>query len=405
MKKSTSFMALAGVAALVLAGCADDAADETTDSTEDTVETTDSEDTEDTDTDTEDTDTEDTDTEDTDGEGTEDGDDAGRDYASIDASEYTACIVSDAGGWDDKSFNESAFNGLMEAEELMGVQTSTAESSSDTDFAPNVNAMVAEGCDLVIGVGFLLEEATSGAAQENPNVSFALVDSPFETPSDNARALLFNTAEAAYLAGYAAAGMTETGVVATFGGLPIPSVQIFMDGFVDGVAAYNEAYPDANVQVLGWDKESQTGSFSNSFDDQAQGQQLANNFINQGADIIMPVAGPVGLGAAAAAQTAGDVYIIGVDSDWYESAPEFSSIILTSVLKDIDVSVLDAIADVATDEFDSEAYVGTLENGGVNIAPFHDFESDVPAELVSEIDALREQIISGELVVETPNAP
>ena len=102
MKKSTSFMALAGVAALVLAGCADDAADETTDSTEDTVETTDSEDT-DTDTDTEDTDTEDTDTEDTDGEGTEDGDDAGRDYASIDASEYTACIVSDAGGWDDKS--------------------------------------------------------------------------------------------------------------------------------------------------------------------------------------------------------------------------------------------------------------------------------------------------------------
>ena len=119
----------------------------------------------------------------------------------------------------------------------------------------------------------------------------------------------------------------------------------------------------------------------------------------------MPVAGPVGLGAAAAAQTAGDVYIIGVDSDWYESAPEFSSIILTSVLKDIDVSVLDAIADVATDEFDSEAYVGTLENGGVNIAPFHDFESDVPAELVSEIDALREQIISGELVVETPNAP
>ena len=115
--------------------------------------------------------------------------------------------------------------------------------------------------------------------------------------------------------------MTETGVVATFGGLPIPSVQIFMDGFVDGVAAYNEAYPDANVQVLGWDKESQTGSFSNSFDDQAQGQQLANNFINQGADIIMPVAGPVGLGAAAAAQTAGDVYIIGVDSDSYESAP------------------------------------------------------------------------------------
>ncbi|WP_338401748.1 BMP family ABC transporter substrate-binding protein [Flaviflexus huanghaiensis] len=385
MKKSTSFMALLGAAALVLSACADDAdtADEAT-TPEVTEDAEDTEEPEDTD--------------------TEEPAEAGRDYASIDASDYLACLVSDAGGWDDKSFNESAFIGLQEAVDLMSVNSSTAESSSDTDFAPNVQAMVAEGCDVVIGVGFLLEEATSAAAQANPDVSFALVDSGFNTPSDNARPLLFNTAEAAFLAGYVAGGMTETGVVATFGGLPIPSVQIFMDGFYDGVMAYNEAN-DADVQVLGWDKEAQSGSFSNSFDDQAQGQQLANGFINQGADIIMPVAGPVGLGAAAAAQTAGDVWIIGVDSDWYESASEFSSIILTSVLKAIDQSVLDTIADVAEGAFSSEPYVGTLENGGVDIAPFHDLESEVPADLVSEVEDLREQIISGELVIETPNAP
>ena len=388
MKKSTSFMALLGATALVLSACADDADNEATEDVT-TPEATESEEP-----------TE----EDTTDEGDESEEPAGRDYASIDASDYTACLVSDAGGWDDKSFNESAFNGLQEAVELMGVNAQTAESSSDGDFGPNVNAMVAEGCNLVIGVGFLLEEATGGAALENPDVSFALVDSGFTTESDNARPLLFNTAEAAFLAGYVAGGMTETGVVATFGGLPIPSVQIFMDGFYDGVMAYNEAN-GADVEVLGWDKDAQTGSFSNSFDDQAQGQQLANGFINQGADIIMPVAGPVGLGAAAAAQSAGDVWIIGVDSDWYESASEFSSIILTSVLKDIDVSVLDTIADVATGEFSSEPYIGTLENGGVDIAPFHDFEADVPAELVAEVDALREQIISGELVIETPNAP
>ena len=381
-------MALLGATALVLSACADDADNEATEDVT-TPEATESEEP-----------TE----EDTTDEGDESEEPAGRDYASIDASDYTACLVSDAGGWDDKSFNESAFNGLQEAVELMGVNAQTAESSSDGDFGPNVNAMVAEGCNLVIGVGFLLEEATGGAALENPDVSFALVDSGFTTESDNARPLLFNTAEAAFLAGYVAGGMTETGVVATFGGLPIPSVQIFMDGFYDGVMAYNEAN-GADVEVLGWDKDAQTGSFSNSFDDQAQGQQLANGFINQGADIIMPVAGPVGLGAAAAAQSAGDVWIIGVDSDWYESASEFSSIILTSVLKDIDVSVLDTIADVATGEFSSEPYIGTLENGGVDIAPFHDFEADVPAELVAEVDALREQIISGELVIETPNAP
>lgn len=381
-------MALLGATALVLSACADDADNEATEDVT-TPEATESEEP-----------TE----EDTTDEGDESEEPAGRDYASIDASDYTACLVSDAGGWDDKSFNESAFNGLQEAVELLGVNAGTAESSSDGDFGPNVNAMVAEGCNLVIGVGFLLEEATGSAALENPDVSFALVDSGFTTESDNARPLLFNTAEAAFLAGYVAGGMTETGVVATFGGLPIPSVQIFMDGFYDGVMAYNEAN-GADVEVLGWDKDAQTGSFSNSFDDQAQGQQLANGFINQGADIIMPVAGPVGLGAAAAAQSAGDVWIIGVDSDWYESASEFSSIILTSVLKDIDVSVLDTIADVATGEFSSEPYIGTLENGGVDIAPFHDFEADVPAELVAEVDALREQIISGELVIETPNAP
>lgn len=383
-------MALMGAAALVLSACADDADTDATDEAT-TPEVTDTEDAEDTES-----------PEETDSEEPEA--DAGRDYASIDASDYTACLVSDAGGWDDKSFNESAFNGLQQAVDLMGVNSSTAESSSDTDFGPNVQAMVAEGCDIVIGVGFLLEEATSSAAQANPDISFALVDSGFNTPSDNARPLLFNTAEAAFLAGYVAGGMTETGVVATFGGLPIPSVQIFMDGFYDGVMAYNEAN-GADVQVLGWDKEAQTGSFSNSFDDQAQGQQLANGFINQGADIIMPVAGPVGLGAAAAAQSAGDVWIIGVDSDWYESASEFSSIILTSVLKAIDASVLDAIADVAEESFSSEPYIGTLENGGVDIAPFHDLESEVPADLIAEVEDLREQIISGELVVETPNAP
>ncbi|WP_054952142.1 BMP family lipoprotein [Flaviflexus massiliensis] len=402
MKKSTSFMALTGVAALVLAGCADDAADEKTDS-ETSVEQTESEDTDSDDTESEDTDTEGED------EGTDEGD-ATRDYSAIDASDYTGCLVSDAGGWDDKSFNESAFNGLNDAADSMGVNTSTAESSSESDFDPNVRAMVDEGCDIVIGVGFMLGEAVGNAADANPDVAFALVDSTFTdnegnpVDRDNARALIFNTAEAAYLAGYVAAGSTQTGIVATFGGQPIPSVQIFMDGFVDGVAAYNEAH-GANVEVLGWDKESQSGSFANSFDDQAQGQQLANGFINQGADIIMPVAGPVGLGAAAAAQSAGDVYIIGVDSDWYESAPEFSSIILTSVVKDIDVSVLDSIADVAEGKFSNEPFVGTLENGGVRLAPFHDLEDQVPAEVVSEVETLREQIISGELVVETPNAP
>lgn len=335
------------------------------------------------------------------------GDKKSDDTKSVD---YKACLVSDAGGWDDKSFNESAKNGLDAAVENLGVKSNTAESSSDADFQPNVDNMITDGCNLVIGVGFSLAGPIATAAQANPDVQFGLVDSSFSDKDgkpvtyDNARPLVFNTADAAYLAGYLAAGMSKTGKVATFGGLPIPSVQIFMDGFADGVAAYNEA-KGTSVQVLGWDKAKQTGSFTNSFDDQALGKQQGQQFIDQGADIIMPVAGPVGLGAASAAKDAGDVMIIGVDSDWYESSPDYKDIILTSVMKQIGAAVEDTIKAGVDEKFSAEHYVGTLANGGVSIAPFHDFDSKVSDELKAEINNLSEKIKSGELKIDTPNAP
>lgn len=335
------------------------------------------------------------------------GTDGGGDAASTD---YKACIVSDAGGWDDRSFNESAYNGLMAAEDALGIETGTAESSSDADFAPNVESMVADGCDMIIGVGFLLEQPLEDAANANPDLAFGLVDATFTDADsnplelENARPLVFNTAEAAFLAGYLAAGVSETGTVATFGGMQIPSVAIFMDGFVDGVDYYNEQ-KGTDVQVLGWDKEGQTGAFTNSFDDQTLGKQQAQQFLDQGADVIMPVAGPVGLGAAAAIQETGDAYFIGVDSDWYETAPDYGEFILTSVMKEISASVQDTVQLGVDGSFSSEPYIGTLENGGVGLAPYHDMDSAVSDELKSEIEEITEQIKSGEIVVETPNAP
>lgn len=323
--------------------------------------------------------------------------------------DYLACLVSDAGGWDDQSFNQSAYEGLMQAADELGVQTADAESQDETEFGPNVDSMVQQGCDLTIGVGFLLEDPIQSAAEANPDLSFGLVDSTFSDAEfnpvelDNAKPIIFNTAEASYLAGYVAAGSTQTGTVATFGGMKIPSVSIFMDGFVDGVAKYNEDN-GADVQVLGWDKEAQDGAFTGNFDDQGQGQALAQQLISQGADIIMPVAGPVGLGAAAAAEAAGDVYIVGVDSDWYSST-DFGAITLTSVVKEIGAGVYDTIEAGVNGEFSGEPYVGDLENGGVSIAPFHDLEDMVPQEVRDAVEQLQEQIVSGEIVVESPNAP
>lgn len=326
-----------------------------------------------------------------------------------DAATFKACAVSDAGGWDDKSFNESAYNGLKAAQDSLGIQINTAESSSDTDFVPNVEAMVSDGCTLIIGVGFNLEQAIHKSAEQNTDLHYALVDSSFtdgqETVTlENGRPLLFNTAEAAFLAGYAAAGMTNTGKVATFGGMKIPSVTVFMDGFVDGVDAYNKA-KGTSVQVLGWDKATQNGSFTQDFDNQTLGKEQAQQLISQGADIIMPVAGPVGLGAAAAAKADGNTWIIGVDSDWYEANPDYSSIVLTSVMKEIGASVEQSIKDSVDGKFSSDPYVGTLANGGVSLAPFHDFDAKVSDELKADLAKLTEDIKSGKLVIESQNAP
>ena len=337
-----------------------------------------------------------------------DGSDAGG--ASAD---YKACMVSDAGGWDDKSFNESSYNGLMNSVEELGIDHATAESTTDSDFTPNINNLVTEGCDLVITVGFLLAPATGTAAEAYPDTNFAIVDSTAQdadgnpTEHENVKPIEFNTAEAAFLAGYLAAGMTETGKVATYGGVDIPTVTIFMDGYVDGVAHYNEVH-GTEVEALGWNKESQSGSIVGTFEDQSKGKAVSDEFYNAGADIIMPVAGPVGAGTLASAKEGENRHVIWVDADGYEtnsSDPEAQSRILTSVMKEMTVAVEDVIAGAAGDAYDATPYIGTLENGGVGLAPYHDYEDDVPAELTAEIEELTQQIIDGEVEVESEGSP
>jgi basic membrane protein A len=329
--------------------------------------------------------------------------------SSAAAVNYSACMVSDAGGFEDKSFNQSGAEGLDKAKADLGVKEVKVESTAATDFTPNINSLVSQNCNLIIGVGFNLASASGIAAAANPNINFALVDSGFSDANQksvtlkNGKPLLFNTQEAAFLAGYVAAGMTKTGTVATFGGMQIPSVTIFMDGFADGVTQYNKD-SSKSVQLLGWDKTTQKGSFTGDFDNQANGQNLAKGFIDQHADIIMPVAGPVGLGAAAAAKAAGNVEIIGVDQDWYISTPDYKSIVLTSVIKEIGQSVYDTVKQGVGGSYTSAPYVGTLANAGVDIAPFHDFDSQVPAALKTKVADLKKQIIAGTLKITSPSS-
>ncbi|MCU1404144.1 MAG: hypothetical protein JWQ43_447 [Glaciihabitans sp.] len=319
------------------------------------------------------------------------------------ASDFCARMVTNSGGLEDRSFNQSSWAGMQQAAADFDIDAQVLVSTGETDLGPNVEQAAASGCDFVLTVGYELATATEEQANANPDVDFAIVDET--VVGDNIKPIVFDTAQAAYLAGYLAAGVTKTGVVATFGGGNQPPVTLFMDGFADGVSKYNEVHGTA-VTTLGWDKAKQDGSFTGDFEDVNKGKALTASLIDQGADIILPVAGQVGEGAAAAALDAGNVSVIWVDNDGYDTLPaEYRPLLLTSVLKNTGDAVVESVKASMDGTFDNTPFVGTLDNGGVDIAPFHDLATSVPAELSTELDGLRADITSGAVEVTSPSTP
>ena len=322
--------------------------------------------------------------------------------------------VTDLGGIDDKSFNASAWKGAEDSMADLGTEAKYLESQQQSDYAKNIQQYLDEGTDLVITVGFLLGVDTAKFAIANPEQKFAIVDYTYpdcwpganvgvdcgtDQELANVRGLAFQTDQAAFLAGYLAAGMTETGTVATYGGLPIPTVTIFMKGFEAGVKYYNQQ-KGTDVKVLGWNNATGEGTFANGFESTDDGRALAESFMQEGADIILPVAGQVGLGSAAVCKETGSCKVIGVDADWVDTAPEYKEVVLTSVLKKIDVAVYNTIKDAVEGKFTGGTVIYTIADGGVDIAPFHDFDSVVSAEMKAELEAIKAALIDGSLTVD-----
>lgn len=309
-------------------------------------------------------------------------------------SKIKVCQVTDVGGIDDKSFNATAWKGVEDAMKELGVEGKYLESQQQTDYEKNINAFIEDGCDLIVTVGFLLGDATAAAAKANPDQKFAIVDFSYDPTIPNVLGLTFATDQAAFLAGYAAAGVTKTGKVGTFGGVQIPPVTVFMDGFALGVKYYNEKH-GTNVEVLGWDVANRTGLFAGNFESTDDGRQLGQTLMDEGADIIMPVAGPVGLGTAAAVQERGNAWIIGVDTDWTISVPQFTDVIFTSVLKKMDKAVFEAAKEVIDGTFKGGVYEGTLENDGVGIPEF--LPGRISDDLKAELEQVKADIIAGKI--------
>jgi basic membrane protein A len=319
---------------------------------------------------------------------------------------FLGCMVSDTGGVDDRSFNAASWAGMQAAQSANGnVSVKFSQSTSPSDYTPIINTFLSQKCNIIVSIGFAMGDATKAAATAHTSQKFSIVDFSYKPVLPNVDALVFNTVQDAFLGGYLAAGMSKTGKVATFGGQEFPTVTIYMDGFWDGVQYYNQKH-GKNVQVLGWNEKTQKGSFTGDFTNQTKGQTLTQTFISEGADIIFPVAGNVGLGAAKAVQQADaaagsqKVNMEWVDLDGCVSAPQYCKYFITSVGKGITTAVKTAVLAAASGSFKGGNYIGTLANGGVALAPFHQWDSKVPASLKSELDQISKGIQDGS--IQTP---
>ena len=320
--------------------------------------------------------------------------------------DFQTCMVSDKGGFDDKSFNQLGFEGITKAAaELKAQKPITLESETETDYAPNIQELVDQDCKVIVTVGFALSQATVDSALANEDIEYILIDDAADNNFDgtvdapNVKPIVFDTADAAFLAGYLSAGMSETGKIGTFGGDKFPTVTIFMDGFKQGADYYNEV-KGTSVQTLGWD--GTDGSFTGEFEAGPAATTAAKALIDQDVDVLLPVGGPIYQSAAAAIRDSGkDIAMLGVDADVFVSDPSVADLLLTSVRKSIDLATYEAVLAAGKDNFDPAAYVGTLENEGVSIAEYHDYADKVPAELDTEVQELKASIIAGDIVVKS----
>ena len=314
------------------------------------------------------------------------------------ATKQKVCVALDTGGINNKSFNELSYAGAKAAK-AKGYASSVEYLPAGKSYDENVKKFVDKKCTVIVGVGYLLSDAVKASAKANPNIKYIMVDDVIDAP--NVKSLTYKTNENSFLAGYMAAGYSKTGVVATYGGAPIPTVSIFMDGFAQGVEFYN-AVKDKSVKVLGWDRKSKTGTFVGGFTDQVKAKELSVAFEAQKADVIFPVGGSLVVGTVDNSLKSGKSIGLWVDADAHLAAPKYDSVVMVSVLKGLAISVEQAIKSVYDGKFTKTTYVGTLKNKGVSISPLYGKYKTtlISKQLQTEVADLAASIAAGHISVE-----
>ena len=288
-------------------------------------------------------------------------------------------IVTDVGGVNDGSFNQSAWEGLQRAPKELGVEAKYLESKTDADYKPNIETFVDEDYDLIICIGYALADALKAESASNPDVKFAIVDDASLADVSNVTSLMFEQAQVSYLAGYVAGKTSKSNTVGIVLGMATDLMNQFGYGYTAGVLDAN-----ASAKVL--------QANANSFADTATGKTAANNMVTNGADVIFQVAGGTGLGVIDACKEA-KIWAIGVDSDQSSIAPET---ILTSAMKRVDNAVFDVTKELVEGKLEGGVKTYTLADEGVDLAPGTE---NINLEVVKEVEELKKKIVSGDLKV------
>lgn len=293
-----------------------------------------------------------------------------------------------------------------------GVVGDYLTSRDPSDYEKNLTTFVQKGYPLLITIAYPHAAITAKIALANPNSKFGIVDYAFpdclpggklgsdcwsNQPIPNVRGMVFQVDEGAFLAGYLAAGMSTTRKVGTFGGLQTPNVTIYMKGFQAGVEYFN-AQNKTDIKVLGWDSRMDKGLFAGTMTDPDKVKIAGKSLIDDGADVIMPVAGLATGGGLSSAKAANNVFAIGVDTDHCYSSPIACDILLTSIEKEMGEAVIDTIKSVQDGKFKGGAnYVGTLKNGGVGLAPFNKLSTKIPDALKNDLRRIEQDLIDGKI--------
>lgn len=309
------------------------------------------------------------------------------------------CVILDSGGVDDKGYNQSAWEGAQQAGLELNWESVYLVSGQQTDWEKNINEFVTSDCNLIVAVGWVGGDALKAAAEAHPDQKFQIVDSSYDPIIPNVWSQLYSMEEGSLLAGYLAAGVSQTGKVGAFGGMNIPPVADFFIGFAQGVDLYNQAH-GTNVEFLGWSNETLDGNFLGDFNDTEAARRITESLMDEGADIILPQSGSEALAAAAAMKQRGGVLAVGADADQGLADTASGDVYLTTIMKNLGVAIVEAAHAVNDGTFTGGTYVAHLADGGLSLAPYHGNADKVSVELAAELEQVKQDIMDGKIVVE-----